>query len=60
MGYLLSCLECGLQIVTSERVSDSEAAAIARHLRAEHPNILAPDEQRDFAWLLSRARVRMN
>jgi hypothetical protein len=59
MRYGIGCLECGAAIATAERVGDLEAAAIANHLRGEHPNILAPDEDRDFAWLVSRARIRM-
>jgi hypothetical protein len=58
MRYVLSCLSCGTNLVATDRIGDAEAAAIERHLRAEHPEEL-PAKQPSFAELLVRVRVKM-
>ena len=50
--------ECGSSIMASERVADAEVAAVERHLRADHAD-LVPSHRLDFAEVLGHVRVKM-
>ena len=58
MRYVLTCLHCGASIIATERVSDAEVAAVERHLRADHADLL-PTHRLDFAEVMGHVRVKM-
>jgi hypothetical protein len=45
--YALACLYCGAPITIAEHVRDAEIAAVQRHLRAEHPDLLPAGRHED-------------
>ena len=59
MRYLLDCRHCHARITTTDRVGDSEVAAVEDHLRTEHADTVPADRRLDFAELLGHVRVRM-
>ena len=59
MKYVLNCLHCASSIIATERVGDAEVAAVERHLRADHPDLLPAVRRLDFAEVLGHVRIKM-
>ena len=57
--YVFDGLHCGAARARTESVGTAEITAVERHLRAVHPDVLAPERHADFAEVLGHVRARL-
>ena len=58
--FEVRCSHCGTAVVTTERVGDDEAAAVAAHLWETHPDLVSPGQRLTFgAVMTEHVWVRM-